>query len=129
MRESASRLGVSIVEATAGDVESLAPGFAGTCDAVLVDAPCSNVGVLRRNPEVKWRRDTADLAANARRQRTILEAAATMLKPGGRLVYATCSTEPEENDAVARWLLDARDDLTLDPPSCFPITLGADGFF
>jgi 16S rRNA (cytosine967-C5)-methyltransferase len=128
VRESAARLGVSIVEATEGDVESQAPGFAGTCDAVLVDAPCSNVGVLRRNPEVKWRRDTTDLAANARRQRTIVEAAATMLKRGGRLVYATCSTEPEENDEVARWLLGSRADLTLDPPSSFPIPLGADGF-
>jgi 16S rRNA (cytosine967-C5)-methyltransferase len=126
--DAAARLGVTIVETTDGAVETLAAQFAGACDAVLVDAPCSNLGVLRRNPEVKWRRAGDDIAGSAWRQRTILGAAATMVKPGGRLVYATCSLEPEENDEVARWLLASRSDLTIDPPADFPIPLDAEGF-
>jgi 16S rRNA (cytosine967-C5)-methyltransferase len=79
--------------------------------------------VLRRNPEVKWRRQPSDIVAAAVRQQTILAAAATMVRRGGRLVYATCSLEPEENDEVARALLTARPDFRLDPPSTFPLPL------
>ena len=125
--EAAARLGVVIVEALGGTVEARAPAFRGACDAVLVDAPCSNLGVLRRNPDAKWRRRPEDLAAGADRQRTILEAAATMLKPGGRLVYATCSLEPEENDEVTKAFLAAHPDFALDPPPAFPIPLDMDG--
>jgi 16S rRNA (cytosine967-C5)-methyltransferase len=125
--EAAARLGVSIVETRGGTAEALAGTLAGTCDGVLVDAPCSNLGVLRRNPEVKWRRQRADLAASAARQRGILAAAAGMVKAGGRLVYATCSLEPEENEEVAGAFLAARADFAIDPPAGFPLALDADG--
>jgi 16S rRNA (cytosine967-C5)-methyltransferase len=125
--EAAARLGVTIVETHDGPVETLAPRFAGACHGVLVDAPCTNLGVLRRNPEVKWRRQPADVAASAARQREILAAAATLLRPGGRLVYATCSLEPEENDGVVRALLAERRDLAIDPPPEFTPPLDADG--
>ena len=125
--EAARRLGVTIVETRGGMVETLAPELADACDGVLVDAPCSNLGVLRRNPEVKWRRAAGDLSASAARQRAILTAAAGMVKPGGRLVYATCSTEPEENDAVAAAFRDARPDFVVDPPASFPVPLDDDG--
>jgi 16S rRNA (cytosine967-C5)-methyltransferase len=125
--EAARRLGVTIVETRGGSAELLAGELTGACDAVLVDAPCSNLGVLRRNPEVKWRRAAADLPASAARQRAILNAAAGMVKPGGRLVYATCSTEPEENEAVAAAFRDARPDFAVDPPASFPLPLDADG--
>ena len=75
--------------------------LAGKIDRVLVDAPCTGFGTLRRNPDLKWRRSASDLAELADKQRRILDAAATLVKPGGRLVYATCSVLPEENDAVA----------------------------
>ncbi len=123
VREAAARLGVSIVETHEGAAETLAPRFAGACDAVLVDAPCSNLGILRRSPEVKWRRRPEDLAGHAARQRLILAAAAAMVKPGGRLVYATCSLEPEENDEVARAFLGAHPDFAPDPPAAFPLPL------
>lgn len=125
--DGAARLGITIVETRAGSAESLAPGFRDACDAVLVDAPCSNLGVLRRNPEAKWRRGPDDLAASAARQREILAAAATMVRPGGRLVYATCSLEPEENQDVVAALRAGRRDFTPDPPASFPIALDPDG--
>jgi 16S rRNA (cytosine967-C5)-methyltransferase len=125
--EAAARLGLAIVQALDGTVEARAPAFRGACDGVLVDAPCSNLGVLRRNPDAKWRRRPEDLAPVAARQRAILGAAATMVKPGGRLVYATCSLEPEENDEVWKAFLATHPDFSLDPPPVFPIPLDVDG--
>jgi 16S rRNA (cytosine967-C5)-methyltransferase len=73
-------------------------------DRVLVDAPCSGTGTLGRNPEIKWRLAEADLKAFYERQRKILAHAMACVAPGGKLVYATCSLEPEENEnVVAGW--------------------------
>ncbi|OGW48403.1 MAG: 16S rRNA (cytosine(967)-C(5))-methyltransferase [Nitrospirae bacterium RBG_19FT_COMBO_58_9] len=69
-------------------------------DRILVDAPCSGLGVLRRHPEAKWRKDEQALPRHQALQGQILEAVAPCLRPGGVLVYSTCSTEPEENEAV-----------------------------
>lgn len=74
--------------------------LAGKIDRVLVDAPCTGFGTLRRNPDLKWRQSPPDVAELAAKQARILDAAATLVKPGGRLVYATCSVLPEENDAI-----------------------------
>jgi 16S rRNA (cytosine967-C5)-methyltransferase len=75
----------------------LAPGF----DTVLVDAPCSGLGTLRRDPDIRWRRRESDLPALAAGELTMLQHAAEMVAPGGRLIYATCSSEPEENEGVS----------------------------
>ena len=69
-------------------------------DKILVDAPCSNTGVMRRRVDVRWRLGPDDFIRVSRRQLAILRAVARLLKPGGSLVYSTCSLEPEENDAV-----------------------------
>jgi 16S rRNA (cytosine967-C5)-methyltransferase len=74
--------------------------LAGKVDRVLVDAPCSGLGTLRRNPDLKWRQGEASIAELALKQSAIVNAAATLVKPGGRLVYATCSLLAEENDAI-----------------------------
>ena len=74
--------------------------LAGKMDRVLVDAPCSGLGTLRRNPDLKWRQTPEAVERLVESQRSILAAAATLLKPGGRLVYATCSLLPEENEQV-----------------------------
>ena len=72
----------------------------GKIDRVLVDAPCSGFGTLRRNPDLKWRQNDAGIAELAAKQRAILTAAAALVKPGGRLVYATCSFLRAENQDV-----------------------------
>lgn len=74
-------------------------------DAVLLDAPCTATGVIRRNPDIKYRRKRGDMKKYASTQYSLLEAAARFLKPGGRLVYAVCSTEPEEGDMVVERFL------------------------
>ncbi len=76
--------------------------LAGKIDRVLVDAPCSGLGTLRRNPDLKWRQSPEAVQEMAAKQLAILRSAARMLKPGGRLVYATCSLLREENEAVAQ---------------------------
>jgi 16S rRNA (cytosine967-C5)-methyltransferase len=76
----------------------------------LVDAPCSGVGVLRRNPEARWRLQPRDLDELPAKQAAILERAAALCAPGGRLVYATCTVLLQENDAVVDALLDRRPD-------------------
>ena len=82
-------------------------------DWVLVDAPCSGLGTLRRDPDAKWARTAADLPALVSAQGVLLARAAEVVRPGGRLVYATCSSEPEENDGVVSSFLDAHPEFTL----------------
>lgn len=74
--------------------------LAGKIDRVLVDAPCTGVGTLRRNPDLKWRMSASAIGELTAKQAAILDAAATLVKPGGRLVYATCSLLREENEAI-----------------------------
>jgi len=76
--------------------------LAGKIDRVLVDAPCSGLGTLRRSPDLKWRQNPQTVAAQAELQQAILHSAARLLRPGGRLVYATCSLLPAENEVVAQ---------------------------
>jgi len=113
---------------------------------VLVDAPCTGFGTLRRNPDLKWRQTEAAVAELAAKQRVILASAATLVKPGGRLVYATCSVLPDENEeVVAAFLADhpdfapvdaaaelARAGIALDTGGTLkllPHRHGCDGFF
>jgi 16S rRNA (cytosine967-C5)-methyltransferase len=127
LSQGAARLGVTIVEAHAGGVAAVSGRWKDRCDRVLVDAPCSNLGVLRRNPDVKWKRVEADLDRLAEKQHGILTTAATLVKPGGRLVYATCSLEPEENDLIVRAFLEGHPDWRVDPPAGFPVEPDRDG--
>lgn len=86
--------------------------FAARFDRVLVDAPCSGLGTLRRDPDIRWRRTERDLVVFAQDQAALLDRAAAVVRAGGRLVYATCSSEPEENDAVVDAFLARRSDFT-----------------
>jgi 16S rRNA (cytosine967-C5)-methyltransferase len=115
LREACARLGATIVEPQLGDARALAASIGPVGDRVLVDAPCSNLGVLRRNPDAKWRRRPEDLGTLAAAQLEILTAAADLVRPGGVLVYATCSLEPEENERVVAALRSRRPDFVPDP--------------
>ena len=86
-------------------------------DAVLIDVPCTGTGTLRRHPDARWRLRISDIAVMAALQRSILRAAAAAVRPGGLLVYSTCSLEPEENDAQIESFLAEHDDWTLEPPA------------
>ena len=94
-----ARIGATPVRLVRADVAAELP-FRTTFDGVLVDAPCSGLGVIRRDPEIRWRRAEPDLERFAIAQTRLLEHASTAVRPGGRLVYATCSSEPEENERV-----------------------------
>lgn len=89
--------------------------LAGKVDRVLVDAPCSGLGTLRRNPDVKWRQSAAAIGELQTKQQAILAGAARLLKPGGRLVYATCSVLQEENEAVVAQFLTSHEQFSLLP--------------
>lgn len=91
--------------------------LAGKADRVLVDAPCSGLGTLRRNPDLKWRQDETSVAELTVKQAAILDAAATLVRPGGRLVYATCSLLSAENDEIVAAFLEKHPDFSLLPAS------------
>jgi 16S rRNA (cytosine967-C5)-methyltransferase len=114
----AARAGVTNVHplVLAGEGDARAKRLAGKLDRVLVDAPCSGFGTLRRNPDLKWRHGAQAIDELAVKQAAILEAAARLLKAGGRLVYATCSILPEENEVIADGFAAAHADFA--PVSC-----------
>lgn len=105
LQENATRLGISILEAVQMDARQIGERFPAQADAVLVDAPCSGLGVLRRKPDARWRKQPADLQALPSLQSEILQSAAKAVKRGGTLVYSTCTLEPSENEEVVRAFL------------------------
>lgn len=129
------RLGGTIVETRTRDLETPAVlDDLGLFDRVLIDAPCSGLGVLRRHPDAKWHHSVDTLKKMARRQGRLLRHLSTQVKPGGVLVYAVCTTEPEENEDVIIRFLNGHPDFSLVPaarflPDAAPPLAGADGFF
>jgi 16S rRNA (cytosine967-C5)-methyltransferase len=92
--------------------------LSGKIDRVLVDAPCTGLGTLRRNPDLKWRQSPQAVEEMAVKQAAILQSASRLLKSGGRLVYATCSVLPQENEAIAEAFSGANPDFE-------PLVVGA----
>jgi 16S rRNA (cytosine967-C5)-methyltransferase len=111
LRETLARAGAGRLPIVQHDAVGGLP-YRDVFDLVLVDAPCSGLGTLRREPDLKWRRAEADLVSMAEVQRRMLGQAARVVAPGGVLVYATCSSEPDENDAVAEAFLASRPDFS-----------------
>ena len=143
-----ARLGISAVSSWHHDLSGAMPGELNrTFDRVLLDAPCSGLGVLRRNPDAKWKKKETDLTGLQARQRRFLETLAPLVKQGGCLVYAVCSLEPEEGEQVvqnflaheAEFVVDHRvnaqwhgDEALLDSAGFFrscPHVHDTDGFF
>jgi 16S rRNA (cytosine967-C5)-methyltransferase len=113
LRENIQRLEAQNVLPLVADARSFAVAVA---DTVLLDAPCTGTGTFRRHPDARWRLRVSDLAVCASVQRTLLRAAADLVRPGGVLVYSTCSLEPEENDQQIEQFLKERADFSLAPP-------------
>ncbi|MBN1918011.1 MAG: 16S rRNA (cytosine(967)-C(5))-methyltransferase RsmB [Verrucomicrobia bacterium] len=129
LRENMARLGITCVEPARCDalhLPRLIP--VGSFDRVLLDAPCSNTGVLRRRVDARWRLTEADLAAFGARQAELLDVAARMARPRAVLVYSTCSIEPEENAHVVRGFLSRHGEFRLESETAILPTLdGGDG--
>jgi 16S rRNA (cytosine967-C5)-methyltransferase len=123
LRETVDVSGARNVRVLQADLEAGLP-FTSEFDVVLVDAPCSGLGTIRRDPDIRWRRVETDLAPLARAQLNMIRNAADAVRPGGRLVYSTCSSEPEENEVVVASFLAAHEnfaqtDLRADKPAYF----------
>ena len=99
LRRTVTATGAANVRIVQADLLKPLP-FVSAFDCVLIDAPCSGLGTLRRDPDIRWRRGDSDLPLLAARELTMLQHAAEMVAPGGRLIYATCSSEPEENEGI-----------------------------
>ena len=114
------RLRITIVSPKTVDLNNAsATARLGMFDRVLVDAPCSGLGVLRRHPDAKWRHTTHTFSKMAKRQLQFLDHLAPLVKSGGSLVYAVCSTEPEENEKVIKPFLNNHSNFTVTPAAPF----------
>jgi len=112
----ANKLNADVIVADA----SKKPPFRNYFDAVLADVPCSGLGTLRRNPEIKWRFQPESFFSLQRTQIQILQSVSEAVRAGGRLLYSTCSTEPEENEQVVESFLRANPGFALERPSYPP---------
>ena len=109
------RLGIDIIQTRSMDLLRVSvKDFDSYFDRVLMDSPCTGLGVMQRNPDTKWKRTKADILRLCAKQKKMLNAAANLVKPGGVLVYAVCSCEPEENEAVVQAFLNKRKDFSID---------------
>ncbi len=126
LQKEMQRLGIDMVQTRLLDwlQATESPPLADRFDKILLDAPCSGMGVLRRNPDAKWKRNPKGLKRHRATQRKLIAALVPLLKPGGILVYAVCSTEPEETQAVIQWFLKNHPQFAIDrQPSSLPETI------
>ncbi len=131
LKKEMKRLGIDVVQTICKDIlKADLSDFGTQFDKVLVDAPCSGMGVLRRNPDAKWKRTKKDLARLAIRQERMLLSVANLVKAGGSLLYAVCSCETRENEAVIEGFLKQRPDFLIKKElRTYPDNSDMDGFF
>ncbi len=123
------RNGISIVKTAIGDGRILNKDLLGRCDRVLCDVPCSGLGVIGRKPEIKYRKEY-DMKELVETQKKILHNASMYVRPGGALVYSTCTVNPSENTGVIRDFLNNDPDFIIDREICLdPVDSGTDGFY
>jgi len=111
MKGACERLGLNIIRLLVSDAATLTHE---PVDRVLLDAPCSGLGVIMKKPDIKWKKDITDILKLAAHQKELLANAAGMVKPGGILVYSTCTTEPEENQEVIAYFLKQHPEFSVD---------------
>jgi len=115
LKANAERLQLRSIKICPGDSRSL-PQFTNTADRVLLDAPCSGLGTLHRHADARWRQTPASVQELANLQKELLDCTATWVKPGGTLVYATCTLHPLENERAVEWFLSSHPQWQIDPP-------------
>ena len=115
LRDNLTRLSLSAETLVADATEWAGPSAGGLFDGVLVDAPCAATGTIRRHPDVAWLKQESDIITLTTLQKRLLERAVTLLKPGGTLVYCTCSLEPEEGEQAVAGLLEAESGIKRSP--------------
>ena len=126
----AKRLGITNIETRSWDATRVDSTMVKRADRVLVDAPCSGLGVIRRKPEIKYKEESDELMLLPKKQEAILSASASYVKPGGTLVYSTCTINPQENEMVIdEFLKRNRDFEKVDRILLLPNVNGTDGFF
>lgn len=130
LRKACARAGVRIVDCHVADFRQFVSGAGldGKIDRCLIDAPCSGTGALRRKPDLRWRLRAEQIVELAELQSALLQAAARIVRPGGVLVYSTCSMEPEENEEMIVRFLARHDDYTAQPLDFLPLPCDNDGF-
>jgi 16S rRNA (cytosine967-C5)-methyltransferase len=119
LADTVARSGAKSVHVVHADASSTGP-FRVQFDCVFIDAPCSGLGTLRRDPDIKWRRQPDDVASAADFQLRLLDVLSASVRPGGRLVYATCSSEPDENERVVERFLHHHPEFRVAPPGRIP---------
>jgi 16S rRNA (cytosine967-C5)-methyltransferase len=122
--ERAGARNVQVRTPTGRDGNDVVADLAGRADLVMIDAPCTGTGAWRRNPDAKWRIRPGALAERLQEQQTVLERAATLAKPGGRIAYVTCSVLAEENDDQVRAFLTRHPDFSVEKPADVAKVLG-----
>ncbi len=116
LEENLRRLGHRGVKPTEGDILSADLPLEGPFDRVVLDAPCSSLGIIRRHPELKWVKRAGDIPRFAALQLRLLERVSALVKPGGTIAYSTCTMEPEENEDVVRRFLEVHREFFVDAP-------------
>ena len=127
IEDNAKRLGISIIKARAADALVNDRALSETADKILCDVPCSGLGILRRKPDIKWNRSPDDSFREV--QLGILSNAAGYLKPGGQLVYSTCTVERSENEEITDAFLERGGFKKLYEKTFYPHIDGTDGFY
>jgi 16S rRNA (cytosine967-C5)-methyltransferase len=121
IREQADRLGLDAVETVTGDALELKNRYApASFDRILLDAPCSGFGVIRRKPDLRWSKSPQDVRDITQLQHELLDSVAGLLKPGGILVYSTCTIEPDENEGQMTRFLSEHPEYELAEGHSFP---------
>lgn len=146
IKDAADRLGTGIIRTELHDAAIPVPQHEGAYDRVLLDAPCSGLGIIRRKPDIKWSKESRDVGSITALQRRLINSVSKAVRPGGVMVYSTCTLLPEENERIVRDFLNDNDDFCEDniaallPPGLskyargcmlqvYPNRDGTDGFF
>ena len=113
IKENCERLGITNVEVNTSDATKLNPDLIASSDRILIDVPCSGIGIIRKKPEIKWNKTRNDLREVIQVQRDIMENAWMYLKDGGIMIYSTCTLNKEENEENIEWFVNKHKDCSV----------------